>query len=79
MQRTSVMFSAINFQDLLKLGNAAGQTQFINLCFFLSQRFSVLNDMLMKLQTHTSKAKLDHHMYDSSSQIERAIPCCYKS
>jgi hypothetical protein len=72
------MFSFLYFQDLVKLGNAAGEAQFINLCFFLRQRFSVLNDMLTKLQRDTRKMKLDHWFNDSSQQ-ERAVPYGRKS
>ncbi|XP_021942655.1 uncharacterized protein LOC110841429 [Zootermopsis nevadensis] len=56
------------FGDLMKLGNAAGEAQFINFCFFLRQRFSVLNDNLTKLQMDTRKTKLDHWFNDSSQK-----------
>jgi hypothetical protein len=65
------------FQDLIKLGNAAGEMQFINLCFFLRQRFSFLNDILIQLhgdvRTARDTAILERWMYDSS-QTKIAVP-----
>lgn len=73
------MFNSLFFfQDLVKLGNAAAESQFINLCFFLRQRFSIINEMLKKLQTDILKKKLDHWFNDSSKN-ERTAPHSRKS
>ena len=39
------------FQDLLKLGHSAGEIQFLTLCYFLYQRFKMLNKNLVSLRT----------------------------
>jgi len=51
---------------MTKVGSAAGETQFIIICFFLRQRFSALNDMLVQLKTVRTKPLLEHCLYKSS-------------
>ncbi|GFG32141.1 hypothetical protein Cfor_12287, partial [Coptotermes formosanus] len=48
------------------MGSAAGEMQFVIICFFLCQRFSSLNDMLIQLKTMRTKAIAEHWLYQSS-------------
>jgi len=54
------------FQEVARVGSVASETQFIIICFFLRQRFSALNDMLVQLKTVRTKPLLEHWLYQSS-------------